>query len=354
MKKIIQAGLMLSFILVPSFVGAQYYTGLYQNQYSNSYYPYNYNQYPPYQQYQPGCNFTVNLSLGMSHSQIADLNRMLGVGSGIYFDNATYNAVVNFQNQYSGEILYPVGLTYATGYVGAMTRAKLNSLCNGITVPMISYNTYPYPNVYANTYNTYGYSGSVLGASTYPYLYQYPYNYNSASPTLNFYSSNINQFVNAGDSVVLSWNSTNVNSCNASNGWSGSKNSNGTESRQVSYNSNFTLTCYGNNGEQIVRTIFVNTNGVSGATGNIAINFYANPANVYVGGSTTLYWTATNASTCTASSNVSSNNGWTGSRGISGNEMVSGLTSTRTYTLTCSNSSGQSTTQSATVGVLSS
>ncbi|MEK7535415.1 MAG: hypothetical protein AAB590_00145 [Patescibacteria group bacterium] len=285
----------LGLILVPNLAGAQYYTGLYpQNQYQyqtqyQSYpysYPYNYNygsvlgatynQYYPYQQYQqnsPGCNFTVNLSLGSTHPQVADLNRMLGVGEGSYFGTATYNAVVRFQNQYASEVLYPAGLTYGTGFVGAMTRAKLNSLCNGQAYMQMG------------TYNMYG---TVLGA-TYPYNYSYNYSNNYSYP-----------YLPTGQA--------------------------------------------GNYNYQTYPTYIppvTNTN-----TSNISINFYANPANVYSGGSTQINWTAYNASSCTASGS------WSGSKSTTGNETIYPTYSNRTYTLTCTSTNGASISQTLTVGVL--
>lgn len=45
-----------------------------------------------------------------------------------YFGNRTYNAVLRFQNAYASEILHPLGLSEATGYVGRSTRAKINMM----------------------------------------------------------------------------------------------------------------------------------------------------------------------------------------------------------------------------------
>lgn len=45
-----------------------------------------------------------------------------------YFGNLTKKAVISFQNKYRQDVLLPIGLYYATGYVGGMTRAKINEI----------------------------------------------------------------------------------------------------------------------------------------------------------------------------------------------------------------------------------
>lgn len=87
-------------------------------------------------------SFTKNLSLGQSGAEVKNLQIALNldpetavatIGNGssghetIYFGTATRNAVIRFQNKYADEVLSPAGLTRGTGYVGALTRKKLNS-----------------------------------------------------------------------------------------------------------------------------------------------------------------------------------------------------------------------------------
>jgi hypothetical protein len=70
----------------------------------------------------------------------------------------------------------------------------------------------------------------------------------------------------------------------------------------------------------------------------------AQPASVTAGGSTTLSWSAANATSCTASG------AWSGTKPTTGSEQTAALTATSTYTLTCAGTAGSGT-QSLTVVV---
>lgn len=82
-------------------------------------------------------NFSTDLSIGMSGPAVTALQTALQNDgeslaiTGTYGDQ-TASAVTGFQQKYASDILTPNGLQYGTGYVGASTRTKLNSLC-GIT-----------------------------------------------------------------------------------------------------------------------------------------------------------------------------------------------------------------------------
>jgi Mg-chelatase subunit ChlD len=65
-----------------------------------------------------------------------------------------------------------------------------------------------------------------------------------------------------------------------------------------------------------------------------SLTFSAEPIEVQYNGATNFNWIATNATSCTAGG------GWSGTKNISGTEDVTGLTSTKTYTLTCSGAGG--------------
>ena len=64
------------------------------------------------------------------------------------------------------------------------------------------------------------------------------------------------------------------------------------------------------------------------------VSLTANPTSVTSGGSSTLIWSSTDATSCSASG------GWSGAKGVSGSESVSGLTSTSIFSLACTGTGG--------------
>jgi peptidoglycan hydrolase-like protein with peptidoglycan-binding domain len=87
--------------------------------------------------------FTKNLRQGDTDPEVLLLQKALnknpetaigtsGAGSSgqetNYFGQKTKTAVIKFQNKYAKEVLIPNGLTAGTGYFGASTRTKMNTL----------------------------------------------------------------------------------------------------------------------------------------------------------------------------------------------------------------------------------
>jgi hypothetical protein len=80
-----------------------------------------------------------NLFLGSTGSQVSCLQEFLkNQGADIYsegyvtgnFGVLTKSAVIRFQQKYAVDILSPLGISTGTGYVGSLTRAKINSILN--------------------------------------------------------------------------------------------------------------------------------------------------------------------------------------------------------------------------------
>jgi hypothetical protein len=86
--------------------------------------------------------FNHSLSIDQSGSEVTALQTALqkdgeSITATNSFDDQTASAVTGFQEKYASDILTPKGLKYGTGYVGASTRAKLNSLYGCPTSPML-------------------------------------------------------------------------------------------------------------------------------------------------------------------------------------------------------------------------
>lgn len=153
------------------------------------------------------------------------------------------------------------------------------------------------------------------------------------APTLTLEASPAT--VAAGGAVTLSWSATNATSCTASGGWSGSRAPAGSQSIAVAVGSTtFTLSCTGAGGS-ISRSATVNASSTSVPAP--VVSFATNAGTVAVGSSVTLSWSATNASSCTASG------AWTGAKATAGSESITAAaTGAATYTLTCTGAGGSS------------
>jgi trimeric autotransporter adhesin len=144
--------------------------------------------------------------------------------------------------------------------------------------------------------------------------------------------------VKSGASTTLTWNSTNATSCTASGGWSGNESTSGSKTTTaLTATTSYMLTCTGTGGpaSQSVTVTVPTTPTVSLSAG---------PSSVVRGGSSTLTWVSTNATSCSAAG------GWTGSLATSGSKATGAVNATTTYTISCTGAGG-TTTQGATVTV---
>lgn len=91
-------------------------------------------------------DFNTNLKMGDGGDEVSNLysalfkNGLVEERSSNFtnnFDEYVASAVSGFQEKYREEILTPVGLKHGTGFVGKLTRAKLNKLygCGGSAIP---------------------------------------------------------------------------------------------------------------------------------------------------------------------------------------------------------------------------
>lgn len=140
-----------------------------------------------------------------------------------------------------------------------------------------------------------------------------------------------------GGSTVLQWTSANTTDCSASSGWTGAKETIGNEVVTPTATTTYTLSCVGpggSTGDSVTVTVQYPLPEVL---------FEASAEQIQQGATTTLTWSSTFATTCEA------RNGWSGTKNLAGNEVVSPVATT-TFELTCYGERG-ATTKSVVIGV---
>jgi hypothetical protein len=166
-----------------------------------------------------------------------------------------------------------------------------------------------------------------------------------AAVTLDFSSGAAT--VASGGSVQLTWSANNATACMASGAWSGTRATSGSESTgNLTSNATFTLLCSGA-GTSASKSVAITVTPGSppppvAAAPTVVLS--ANPLTIAASGQSTLSWTSTNASSCTASG------GWSGAKGTSGSASVGPLSQSTAFTLACSGTGG-SVSQTVTVAV---
>ncbi|HJS21852.1 MAG TPA: hypothetical protein VJ764_04290 [Steroidobacteraceae bacterium] len=174
------------------------------------------------------------------------------------------------------------------------------------------------------------------------YLYRHSPGSGTTVPTVTLGANPTS--VASGATTTLTWSSTDATGCTASGGWTGARATSGSEtSAALTANTTFTLTCTNGQGGSTSRSVTVT---VAPATPPPAANFSASPVSVAVGGSSTLSWTTTNATSCTGSG------AWSGNKSVpNGSQSVGPINAASTYNLSCTGAGG-STQRSVTVSIL--
>lgn len=150
--------------------------------------------------------------------------------------------------------------------------------------------------------------------------------------------------IQVGQSATLTWSATNATTCTASGSWSGAEATSGSQSVSPSAAGSYTytLTCSGAGGSGSNSAALV----VNAATPQPTVQMQLAATSVAVGQSTTLSWSTTNATTCTASGD------WSGTQATAGSQQVTASAAqTYHYILSCTGPGGSASSSAALTGV---
>ena len=148
--------------------------------------------------------------------------------------------------------------------------------------------------------------------------------------------------IKSGQAITLTWNASDAQTCTASGGWSGTQPTSGSLSTpQLSSTTSYTLTCTGSGGSTTQsRQVTVTPYAAP------SITLSASPTTVSSSGTSTLQWSALNATQCVATG------GWHGDIAVSGTWATGQLSNDTEFEITCTGPGGSSS-QSTTVTVTS-
>lgn len=147
-------------------------------------------------------------------------------------------------------------------------------------------------------------------------------------PSCDSFTASPNTLPHGGGNVTLVWNTTNATSVSISG--IGSVAVDGSTVVAVSNSQGWTLVASGAGG---TATCVTNVTVQPPAQNPPACTLYANPTSVEYGGSSTLTWTSTNATSAVINQGI-------GSVALNGSHLVTSLITTRTYTLTVTGPGG--------------
>lgn len=153
------------------------------------------------------------------------------------------------------------------------------------------------------------------------------------APTLSFTASPTS--VVSGGSSTLTWNSTNATSCTASGGWSGTLATSGSQIKTLTSTTTYSLSCTGPGGTTPTQSVTVSV--VPGTAPTVTLS--ASPTTIVAGNASTLTWSSTNATSCSASATGGAS-WWTApSLATSGSTQV-WPPSNSVYTVSCTGPGG--------------
>ena len=162
----------------------------------------------------------------------------------------------------------------------------------------------------------------------------------SPSPTATL-SASVSSII-SGQSVILTWSSTNATACTATGGtFTGQKGLSGSQAVAPTVTTTYALSCTGTGGTVSAAPITVTVAVPPAPT----VTFSASASTITSGQSVTLNWVSTNATACTATGGM-----FAGSKGISGAQTIA-PTGTATYGLSCTGAGGTTSASPVTVTV---
>jgi hypothetical protein len=154
----------------------------------------------------------------------------------------------------------------------------------------------------------------------------------SPAPIISFDSTK--DTVVVGESALLFWRVAYASTCDADNAWDGTKPLIGTEPIWLDHEVTYTLRCTGPGGST---SRSVTVQAVQAGQPQIVLDAAA--ATLQAGEATTLTWSVTDATSCTATG------GWSGAKAMSGSQSTGNLSSNTSFTLACTGTGGSNSRQ---------
>jgi len=273
------------------------------------------------------------------------------------YTDSVASAVSGFQEKYASQILTPNGLSYGTGYVGASTRAELNTLYGCQSVPVTTT---------ASTQCPAGYTCTPVNQAAAPFVCPSGYTCTPATtnptqpcPSGQAWDAPLNACVGTPTNpstsiptvslsaspttivsdekfgtVTLSWSSTNATSCNFEKQ---TLSTSGSMTVSLAQTGTYSISCTGPGGTASSNPATV-TFQLTGQTSSPipTVTLSASPTSIISDGkpgTITLSWSSTNATSCGFEKQVLPASG----------SMTVSLSSTATYNISCIGPGGSST-----------